>query len=68
MGKVTEKKPEFKCVACGKETEVANIEGPTWCPECCPDHDYEYDRDARARYCKNCGQEPPYDWHGYDWD
>lgn len=36
----------------------------TYCPEHCPDHDYNRYRDGT--YCDNCGQEPPYDWYSYD--
>lgn len=58
--------PKFRCTVCKTETPIANVTGPTWCEKCCPDHDYEYDPGDRTRYCKNCGAEPPYDWHGYD--
>lgn len=60
------KPSEFKCVVCGKETDISNTNGQTWCEECCPDHDYAYDPGDRTRYCIHCGAEPPYDWHGYD--
>lgn len=57
---------EFKCSVCGVATDTAPLEGPTYCPSCCPDHVYTYDPGDRKHYCDHCGQEPPYDWHGYD--
>lgn len=60
-------KPSFKCRVCGTSLDSA----PCWpfrgtCPEHCPEHDYEYDRDRRERACVHCGELMPYDLRG-DW-
>ena len=60
--------PEFKCCECGLETPIANTTRPTYCERCCPDHDYEYDRFDQMHYCKHCGEVPPDDWHGYNYE
>lgn len=32
------------------------------CPECCEDHDYEYDPGRQGHFCKFCDAARPYDW------
>jgi hypothetical protein len=53
----------FKCGFCGKTAVVApqGIE-PTYCQDCCPDHDYAYERGEGWR-CKTCHGEPPLDFY-----
>lgn len=54
----------FKCGVCGKGAFVApNGSEPTYCTECCPDHDYGYERGEGWR-CKTCHAEPPTDFYG----
>lgn len=36
----------------------------TWCPGCCPDHNFEYDRDRRGKFCSRCGEPLPWDLRG----
>ena len=54
------------CAGCGGDVLCWPNEGPAYCPECCPDHDYEYEPAERTRRCKTCSAEPPDDWWGYD--
>lgn len=45
----------FTCNRCGKPTVSApDPPGLAWCEECCTDHEYEYDRDRRGRFCNRC--------------
>lgn len=64
-------KPEidFTCRVCGKETLVAP-EPPerAICPECCEDHEYEYEPGERGHYCKHCFKQAPDDFYDGDWD
>jgi hypothetical protein len=54
----------FGCIACGAECVVRPSAAPRGiCPDCCTDHDYEYDRGDRRFYCDHCGMEPPADWY-----
>jgi anaerobic ribonucleoside-triphosphate reductase len=59
-----------RCRVCGSRSDVISYDPRglwaylfrrTWCPECCPDHDFNRHRDGA--YCDNCGQEPPFDWY-----
>lgn len=53
----------FRC-ACGQVAMGApDGDAPTYCPNCCPDHEYEYERGEGHR-CKTCSAEPPHDWFG----
>lgn len=52
----------FVCAKCGKETPVAPLSGPAYCEECCPDHDYRYDRGRRGHFCITCDMPRPDDW------
>lgn len=51
------------CRGCGR----ADLDGwdpdgfNTWCPSCCPDHDYQRD-DHRGHSCVRCGEPRPEDW------
>jgi hypothetical protein len=51
----------FKCVECGGGAIVSPPDGPTYCTECCPDHEYEYEP-GEGRRCKTCFAEPPLDY------
>lgn len=57
------------CSKCGKDEVLSYHDAASaLCPECCDDHDYEYDRCDRVYYCTHCGQEPPDDWYYSDDD
>lgn len=43
-----------KCHTCGGEVDV--FPDPP-APDCCPDHEYEYDRGRRGHYCKTCDKQ-----------
>jgi hypothetical protein len=50
----------FKCVGCGERAIVSPPGGePTYCTECCPDHEYEREPGEGWR-CKTCFAEPPH--------
>lgn len=59
-----------QCRICGSAENVISYD-PRWtwaypirktyCPEHCPEHDYNRHRDGT--YCDICGQEPPYDYY-----
>lgn len=51
----------FTCFKCGGETIIAPQIGPAYCPDCCPDHDYQYERGEGHR-CVVCFDEPPPDY------
>lgn len=51
----------FKCGNCGGAAVLSPPVGETCCENCCPDHQYEYDRFEGHR-CKTCHAEPPLDW------
>jgi hypothetical protein len=38
------------------------------CPNCCEDHEYEYERYDRGHFCQHCGAEAPPDWYSSDDD
>ncbi len=52
---------EKLCRLCRKLPNVYTDEGPVYCPDCCPDHDYEYDKYERAHVCNICGGLRPYE-------
>lgn len=52
----------FKCGTCGAQASISPPEGETYCAECCPDHEYEYEP-GEGRRCKTCFAEPPLDWY-----
>lgn len=55
---------EFHCAKCRKELGGGPVDGsPAWCEDCCPDHDFEYDRDRRGHFCKHCDMQAPYEWY-----
>lgn len=37
----------------------------TYCPHCCPEHEYAYDRDMREWCCEVCSAPAPYDFWAY---
>lgn len=50
------------CEACGAEVDCyPDPPAPAYCEECCPDHDYQYDRDERGHICTVCGGRRPYE-------
>jgi hypothetical protein len=55
----------FTCAVCGGPTVIAPEEGPAYCYEHCPDHDYHYERSEGWR-CLECHAEPPPDWFDFD--
>lgn len=55
-------KAEFACVCCGSDTathHILDVRGV--CPSHCFDHDFEYDRYARACLCIHCSEEQEYE-------
>ena len=55
---------DFHCKVCRKEIDGCAPDGsPLWCEDCCPDHEYEYDRGRQGHFCKRCDQQAPYDWY-----
>lgn len=58
--------PDFHCRECGVETPSAPADGSKgYCQNCCPDHDFVYERGVGHR-CKICDCEPPLDWLDID--
>lgn len=58
----------FKCGTCGEWSTVAPQGAePTYCPKCCPDHDYQYER-GEGKRCAICNAAPPDDWYCEDFD
>ena len=56
--------PDFTCVNCGKETELAAPDpANTVCQDCCDDHDYKYDSCAGWGFCVNCNKPAPDDFY-----
>lgn len=56
---------QFRCKVCGVQCDVAPSDSSFWCStavclEHCPEHDYEYDRDLRGRFCSICSNPEPY--------
>ncbi len=56
---------KFRCQACGTQCDSAPANSGFWqttavCPEHCPEHDFEYDRDQRCRCCITCGKPEDY--------
>lgn len=54
--------PDFHCDVCGKETDTcSNPPERTICEDCCEDHDYRYEAEARGEFCVHCGKPAPED-------
>jgi NMD protein affecting ribosome stability and mRNA decay len=52
------------CSKCGADEVISYMAAATAiCPNCCDDHEYEYERSDRTHYCQHCGAEPPADWY-----
>ena len=48
---------DFSCRVCGKQCDSAPpAPERAVCEEHCEDHEYEYDRGERDRFCKHCGK------------
>jgi hypothetical protein len=57
------------CSKCGADDVLAYHTVETAiCPNCCEDHEYEYERGERRHYCQHCSAEPPDDWYYCDDD
>ena len=55
-----EEKIDFSCKVCGKDCLVApDPPERAICPECCEDHEYEYEPGERSHFCKHCGVQAP---------
>ncbi len=57
---------EFTCKhpGCKIECDSAPADGSgAICEKHCKEHDYEYDRDRRDRFCKHCDALAPHDWN-----
>ena len=53
------------CRGCG-ETDLDGWDptgADTWCPTCCPDHDYQHDSMRGGHWCIRCGEPVPPDWY-----
>lgn len=65
----------YYCRGCGVECDSHPIEElpngevvakQAICHDCCEDHDYEYDRDRRGRFCKHCDHQQPAEEYDYE--
>lgn len=57
------------CSKCGADEVLCYMTAETAvCPNCCEDHEYEYERGERTYWCQHCGSEPPDDWYYSDDD
>lgn len=57
---------DYSCRKCGKQCDSAPYPpARAICEDCCPDHDYRYEREERKHRCVNCGREPDPDFY-YD--
>ena len=57
------------CSKCGADEVICYMEPETAvCPNCCEDHEYEYDRYDRTHSCQHCGDLAPPDWYSCDDD
>jgi hypothetical protein len=56
------------CSICGTKEVIVYHTNPsqTFCPACCPDHDYQYERWERAHICTVCGEQAPADLFDHD--
>lgn len=55
---------DFSCQKCGKECDVApKLPDRPICPDCCEDHEYEYDPSFQQHRCKHCDKSVPEDWY-----
>lgn len=52
----------FKCSVCGEQCTVAPQDGPAFCEQHCPEHDYQYEPGEGPR-CVICFAEPPADYY-----
>lgn len=52
----------FACRVCGKECPTASAEGAI-CEDCCEDHQYEYDKWRRNKFCVHCDRQIPDDFY-----
>jgi len=61
---MSDKPIDFTCKVCGKECDCApDPPDRAVCPEHCEDHDYEYDRMRRGKFCKHCDEPVPEDYY-----
>lgn len=61
-----------RCRSCGGSRDVLCYDSrglwaffwrKTYCPQHCPDHDFEYQRDMGEWACDVCGEPAPFDYH-----
>jgi len=59
--------PQPRCHKCGGEVLVYPTDEPVRavCPQCCPEHEYNYDSGAFGLgwNCDHCGDPPPREWY-----
>lgn len=60
--------PNDKCHNCGVLCDIyPDPPDKAVCPECCEDHEYEYDKWRRGKFCGHCdAEQPPRDWDIFD--
>jgi hypothetical protein len=57
------------CSKCGADEVICYLAPETAiCPNCCEDHEYEYERFDRGHFCQHCGAVAPPDWNASDDD
>lgn len=55
---------DFNCHVCGKACPIApDPPGRAVCEDHCEDHDYQYDKSRRNRFCVHCDKQVPDDWY-----
>lgn len=53
------------CCVCGALPNVYKDDAPAFCPDHCPEHEYQYDRDFREWRCTTCDHPAPPDHYAY---
>lgn len=52
------------CRGCGR-TDLDGYDptgADTWCPACCPDHDFKSESMRSGKWCVRCGEPAPWDY------
>lgn len=63
--------PTFRCRHCGGDTYVEPDDWSAICADCCgkrDEHEFEYERAERARFCVHCNEQAPDDYYGSEDD
>lgn len=61
------RKEQVVCTMCAGEVIPWNEDTQeAHCPECCPDHDFQYDSDRRWHHCVICDEPVDQDWYDYE--